>query len=136
MHPISLEALAAAKGHPPEFLAELGLKNTPRGVAIAYRDRDDSPPVEKLRTGLEASTSRWPAGTPLMPYGRHRRTLAIEQGYLILVEGESDCWALWRHGFPALGLPGAGTARCLNAADLAGLDRIYVHHEPDRGGRA
>lgn len=135
MYPVSLDALAKAKGHAPEFLTQVGVQDTPEGVRIAYRDRDDSPPVLKLRPGLPASTSRWPRGTPLLPYGRWRWMLALEKEYLVLVEGESDCWALWAHGFPALGLPGAGTAFCLDHDDVRGLDRIYVHQEPDAAGQ-
>jgi hypothetical protein len=31
---------------------------------------------------------------------------ARKEGYIVIVE-ESDCWALWFHGIPAMGIPGA-----------------------------
>jgi hypothetical protein len=78
--------------------------------------------------------SYWPAGRPLAAYGLWKVHEAHQAGFLILVEGESDCWALWHHGLPALGLPGCGTARTLTADTLSGVETVYVHREPDRGG--
>jgi len=52
----------------------------------------------------------------------------------VLVEGESDCWTLWYHQFPALGLPGAKMAGTLEESVLAGIDRLYMMQEPDAGG--
>ena len=40
--------------------------------------------------------------------------------YVVLVEGESDCHALWLHDLPALGLPGATNWR--DGRDLHLLD--------------
>jgi hypothetical protein len=54
---------------------------------------------------------------------------------VVLVEGESDCHALWFHGIPALGIPGAnGWKERRDAQHLAGVERIYVVIEPDQGG--
>ena len=36
---------------------------------------------------------------------------AHRAGYLVLVEGESDAWVLWRHDIPALGIPGSNSVR-------------------------
>src|SRR5262249_5418046 len=76
----------------------------------------------------------WPKGQPLAPYGLWKLDEARKAAFLLVVEGESDCWALWHHGLPALGLPGSGTARLLTSEMLVGLERVYVHREPDLGG--
>jgi len=75
-----------------------------------------------------------------VPYGLERLAEARAAGFVFLVEGESDCWALWRagsqapKGLPALGVPGATMAGCLRAEHLRGIDTIYVHQEPGAGG--
>jgi len=49
---------------------------------------------------------------------------------VLLVEGESDCWTLWFHGLPALGIPGKSTWRDAWADYLAGLG-VHLWQEPD-----
>ncbi len=51
-------------------------------------------------------------------------------GWLLLVEGESDCWTLWAHNLPALGIPGKSVWQHDWADYLAGLD-VYLWQEPD-----
>ena len=63
-------------------------------------------------------------------------TEARDAGFLVLVEGESDCWTLWYHKFPALGLPGAEMSSKLKQEYLEGIERLYVIKEPDNGGTA
>ena len=80
---------------------------------------------------------RWKAGDKPCLYGLDRLDLARERGYVVLVEGESDCHTLWCQGEPALGLPGAATWREeRDAPHLAGIPVVYVVVEPDRGGEA
>jgi hypothetical protein len=67
-------------------------------------------------------------------YGLERLEAARKAGYLILVEGESDCWTLWYHQFPALGLPGADMASKLEETYLAGIDKLYILREPGAAG--
>lgn len=134
---ITLEALAADKALPADFLRGLGLHDLPngRGVAIPYQDDAGNVVHVKRRTALKAKEgSRWPAKTPLMVYGRGRLEEARRAGYAVLPEGESDCWTLWHHGFPALGIPGAEAAGTLEPAHLDGIGRLYVIQEPDGGG--
>src|SRR5262249_19588816 len=78
--------------------------------------------------------SYWPKGKPLAAYGQWRLDRATKAGFVILVEGESDCWALWHHGLPALGLPGASTVKTLVREHVEVVQTIYVHREPDNGG--
>src|SRR5262249_25958779 len=88
----------------------------------------------KQRTALHAREgSYWPKGKPLAAYGSWRIDQAAKAGYLILVEGESDCWALWRHGMPALGIPGANAGKTLEREHMQGVFRVSVRREPDNG---
>lgn len=118
---VTVEALAAAKGLPAEFLKKLGLHNLPGGgVGIPYRDTSGAVVQVKRRTALVARDgSYWPKGAPLMAYGLERLATYNGEEPLHFGEGESDVWTLWLHGRPALGLPGAQSpARCLRAAHL------------------
>ncbi len=134
---ITLADLAAAKGLSVQYLAgEIGLHDLPGGgVGIPYHDEDGLKIAVKRRLALKAKDgSRWPANQALAAYGDWRLHEAHRQGRLVLVEGESDCWALWRHDFPALGLPGSNTAKTLAARHLANVPILYVHREPDTAG--
>lgn len=57
---------------------------------------------------------------------------------VVIVEGESDCHALWSHSVPAVGLPGAETWRHCREALLPLLAgrTVYVWEEPDAAGAA
>jgi hypothetical protein len=134
--PVSLEALARAKGLPAAFLRELHLQDLPGGgVAIPYLDVGGEEIAVKRRLSLVAGKgSYWPKGRSLAAYGEWLIGQANRAGYVILVEGESDAWVLWYHQFPALGIPGWGGTKVLNAEHLACVPKVFVHHEPDEGG--
>ena len=57
-------------------------------------------------------------------------------GYVVLVEGESDCHTLWHHGIEALGIPGAATWKDEWTGHLEGVEKVYAVVEPDQGGAA
>ena len=70
-----------------------------------------------------------------MAYGLWLLKLARDAKRLVLVEGESDCWTLWYHAIPALGIPGAAAvARTLEAQHLAGIDDLLIVEEANTGG--
>jgi hypothetical protein len=132
---ITVAMLAKAKRLPVPFLKELGLRDVASGVEIPYYGPTGEEIAAKRRAALKAADgSYWPRGLPLAAYGQWRLDAANKVGFLLLVEGESDCWTLWHHGLPALGLPGSGTAKTLLREHVEGVEKIYVHHEPDRGG--
>ncbi len=133
---LTLAILAEAKRLPVAFLRELGLSDLPgEGVAIPYFDETGNELASKKRTALKAGDGTyWPKDTPLYIYGENRLDRAQRAGFTILVEGESDCWTLWHHGLPALGIPGSGAAKVLEKRHLECLDKVYIHREPDRGG--
>src|SRR5579864_8847025 len=135
---LTLTDLAGAKKLPLDFLRGLGLDDLAggHGISIPYLDVAGELIATKRRTALKARDgSYWPKGKPLVPYGLWKLDAAHKESTLFLVEGESDCWALWFHGLPALGIPGANTAKCLPHEAIETLQSVYVHCEPDRGGQ-
>jgi hypothetical protein len=136
--PPTLLDLALEKQLPWQFLFNLGVMEHPSGgLHIPYHLADGSPaPRSRLRTALIAGVgSRWSKGKgKLVPYGLERLSDARKAGYLVLVEGESDCWTLWYQGFPVLGLPGAEMAGVLEESALEGVERLYIVQEPDAAG--
>src|SRR5260370_25615098 len=108
------------------------------GLHIPYYLPDGTPaPRSRVRTALTAREgSRWSKGEGrIVPYGLERLEEARQAGYLVLVEGESDCWTLWYQGFPALGLPGAEMASIVEESMLSGIDRLYIRSEERRVGK-
>jgi hypothetical protein len=134
---VDVASLAEAKHLPADFLRSLSVHDLPKGgVGITYSAADGETIAVKHRVALKATEgSYWPKGQPLAAYGSWRIEAANKAGLIILVEGESDCWALWFHGLPALGLPGSGTARTLEREHVEAVGTVYVHREPDEGGK-
>lgn len=136
-HTLSLLDLAQAKKIPWKFLCNLGLLEEARGLRIPYYALDGTPaPRYRIRTAPVAKDGSWwnKGAGEIIPYGLERLEEARQAGFLVLVEGESDCWTLWYHRFPALGLPGAEMAGKLQAEYLTGIERLYVVREPDAAG--
>ena len=135
--PVSVADLARDKGLPADFLRSLGLSDRSDGVLLPYRDLEGAAtPRMRLRHALSAKLgSRWlPGDGQILPYGLERLMDGREEGYLVLVEGESDCWTLWHHGFPALGIPGATMTGTIRADHLLGIGTLHYVREPDGGG--
>jgi len=134
---LTMEDLARHKLFPADFLRGLGVEDCERGVRINYLLEDGSrAPRQRIRSALKAGDgSYWERGqgSPV-PYGLWRLTDARKAGSLNVVEGESDCWTLWLHEFPALGLPGASMASNLELSQIVGIERLFVFCEPDHGG--
>lgn len=132
---LSLEELARCKRLPVDFLRSLGLSEDETGVRIAYHDSSGRPSAYKKRSRLKANEgSYWPKGRPLCAYGQHRLHEARKNGILFVVEGESDCWALWRHGLPAVGIPGAAATHTFIPQLIESVHTLYLHKEADTGG--
>jgi hypothetical protein len=137
----TLVAYAEAKRLPIEFLLSLGLRQISYqrapAISIPYFGVDSAEPAVRFRISLESKDRfRWRTGCKPRLYGLHRLAEAREAGYVVLVEGESDCHTLWYVGFPALGLPGAGNwNEPRDAALLDGITLVYLVVEPDGGGK-
>ena len=138
---LTLEEYARAKALPIDFLKSLGVTHATIGnkpaLRIPYYGAQGEEVSVRLRLALEGDRFRWETGTKICLYGQQRLADARRAGYVVLVEGESDCHTLWSHGIPALGIPGAGNWREeRDAGYLDGIETIYVIIEPDRGGQA
>ena len=135
---LDLVELAQEKQLPWKYLFHLGItEQRPGCLHIPYHLPDGTlAPRHRLRTALVAKEgSHWSKGQgEIVPYGLERLEEARKAGYLVLVEGESDCWTLWLHQFPALGLPGAEMVRTLKADYLAGIEKLYIMRETDAAG--
>ncbi|MGO9180777.1 MAG: hypothetical protein ACLQBX_10950 [Candidatus Limnocylindrales bacterium] len=129
---ITLATLAAAKKIPLEFLTLLGCSDAPGpSVRIPYHDVDGNVVAVRYRLALAGARFRWRKGDHVLPYGLERLGDARAAGWVLLVEGESDCWTAWSLGLPALGIPGKATWQSEWASYLADIPEIYLWQEPD-----
>src|SRR5215217_5828585 len=137
----TLEDYAAAKKLPVEFLHSLSLKDVTYMdqpvVRIPYPDEDGQEVAVRYRVSLNGKEKfRWRSSDRPCLYGLRLLDEACKAGYVVLVEGESDCHTLWYHEIPALGIPGATSWRNEWSSALEGIEKVYVMVEPDRGGEA
>jgi hypothetical protein len=128
---LTLVALATAKHLPVAFLRSLGC-STGRGPSVhtPYYDADRHVQSMRIRQALSGDRFRWRRGDHAMPYGLWRLHAARPAGWVLLVEGESDCWTAWYHGLPAIGIPGKATWQPDWAKHLTGLE-VVLWQEPD-----
>ena len=135
---LTLEQYAEHKRLPVEFLRSLGLVEVTYmdapAVRIPYRDPAGAEIAVRFRIAATGKDKfRWRSGDKAMLYGLDR----LQDGDVLLVEGESDSHTLWAAGFNALGLPGASNWReDRDARLLEGAENIYIIIEPDAGGAA
>lgn len=148
--PLTIKQLAEEKGLSLEFLREMGIyqgrwKGTPC-VMIPYflengemYHRKQTRLLKEIETEdgkkvIKKAIGRTGTGD-LIPYGLDRLKEAREIGHLFLMEGESDCWTLWAHDIPSVGIPGAGNTELLKLEYLEGINSIYAINEKDNGAK-
>src|SRR5579859_4740646 len=134
--------LAHAKCIPWQFLFNLGLQSDYRhhgysNVKVPYFLADGSQHTKiRVRKATEGEYKQcWDEHTPgeLIPYGLHKLDMAIQQGHLLIGEGESDGWACWYNNVPYLGIPGADMQKTLTHLNISLLPpKIYILLEPDQ----
>lgn len=132
---LTVAALAQAKKLPEPFLRDLGVSDLQRDgrplVRIPYRNAAGEVTAVRLRLALSGPDRfRWRAGDKASLYGLDRLQAAREAGFILIVEGESDCWTGWHRGIPSIGIPGKATWRSAWARHLEGL-RVFLWVEPD-----
>jgi hypothetical protein len=144
----TLDGYAASKNLPLEFLTSddvaledgtcyvraLG-KEIP-AVEIPYADRDGELLTNRYRIAVGGDDKfRWEKGSTTTLYGLHKLEEAEKAGYVLLVEGESDCHVAWYRGLPAVGVPGVDNWRDAWALHLDDIPKIFVVVEPDEAGK-
>lgn len=159
-HSLTLAQLAKKKRLPVDWLRDtLGLGNHASNqygdgahVTIPYYHADGSPARTRCRNAEKQWWSKrdWPyirrnpsrrelevidcdSAQEIIPYGVWRAQ--DQYGWCVIVEGESDCWAAWKHGVPCVGLPGAESVRPLRLEHVATFSKLYVFSEPDEAGQ-
>jgi hypothetical protein len=131
---LTLESLAAAKHLDRRFLLSLGIDEVRRSgapaIRIPYVGSDGR--VEGVRFRLALAGARrfcWRQGDRVAVYGLDRLPEVQAAGWVMLVEGETDCWTAWHYGLPALGVPGKATWKLAWREHLTGL-AAYLWQEP------
>lgn len=135
---LTLRVLAAAKRLPVEFLRGVGVSDGRwqghPAVRIGYRDARDREVTHQYRIALTGDRFRFPSGAKPIPYGIWRLATTNTPAWVFLVEGPSDCWTLWSHDIPAIGLPSASIWREEWTSYFEGVALIYAVDEGDQGG--
>lgn len=137
---LTLPQYATAKKLPLDFLQGLGVEETQGRygpyLVMPYRDESGRVLATRRRYSLQGKKRfAWQKGSRLIPYGLWRLPEMRRAGWVLLLEGESDCHTAWHYGLPALGVPGASAWKREWAVHLDGLS-VYVWQEPDNGGAA
>lgn len=135
---LTLEELAKAKGFQidgPTGLKAFGVAQAvQRGatvVRIPYMNLTGEVVAVRFRHSLNgAQRFTWRKGDKVLLYGLWRLREIKKVGWVLLVEGETDCWTCWLLGIPAFGLPGKSTWKEMWAELLKGLT-VYLWQEPD-----
>src|SRR5215208_4907042 len=112
----TLKDYSDIKKLPEGFLRGLGLRDVTYiekpAVRIPYPDEEGQEAAVRFRVSLDgAEMFRWRSGDKPFPYGLKLFGEAHRVGYVVLVEGESDCHTLWFHEILALGIPGVNNWR-------------------------
>src|SRR5215216_1342221 len=144
----TLEAYAASKNLLVEFLTSddvaledgscyvRALGREVPAVEIPYADQNGEQVATRYRISPGGDDKfRWERGSTTTLYGLHKLEEAHNAGYVLLVEGESDCHAAWYRGLPAIGVPGVDNWRDEWAEHLNGISKIFVVVEPDEAGK-
>jgi hypothetical protein len=142
---LTLADLAAAKMLSVDFLRDLPVRDAVdgQGVVIVYRLEDGSfAKRHHQRKYLSHEPDHWSfwSGSredgDIVLYGLWRLAEARAAGYIVITEGESDCWTCWLHGIPAVCVPGARMVRVLEPRHLDGISRVYIAQDEGEGGEA
>ena len=139
---LRLAEYAEAKKLPLTFLQSLGLSDITYlgfpAVRMPYLAENSTELAVRIRLTLTGEDRfRWKTGAKPCLYGLWRMQTVHQAGYIVIVEGESDCHTLWYHDIPAVGIPGASSWReDRDAVYFDDISTIYVIQEPDKGGEA
>ncbi|MFC2024026.1 hypothetical protein ACFLTJ_00375 [Chloroflexota bacterium] len=133
---VNLATLSESKHLPVDFLKSLGISdfkyNAQHSVKIPYYVEDGTERAIRFRlslTAVDGPRFKWRKGDHALPYGLNRLAMIRKTGWVLIVEGESDCWTCWYYNIPALGAPGKSIWPPAWGEYLRDLD-VYVWQEP------
>lgn len=132
---VNLDTLSKAKHIPADYLKGLGINdftyNRQPAVKIPYYGEDGTEIAVRFRLAITGDTRfKWRKGDHALPYGLNRLAMIRKDGWVLIVEGESDCWTCWLHGISALGAPGKGIWPIAWGEYLKGLE-VFIWQEPE-----
>jgi hypothetical protein len=132
---LTLGALAKAKHLPLDYLKSMGLSDRKRNgvssVSIPYVNEEGQEVAVRYRLAIDGNQKfAWRRGDKVPIYGLWRLQEIRDAGWVLLVEGESDCWTAWHCGLPALGIPGKTTWK-KEWGELVKDLQVYLWVEPD-----
>lgn len=130
---LTLDDLIAQKALSPEMPRQEGVTQSKYNgmpcVQVPYYSENGQCLAVRSRIALEGDRFRWRKGDKAVPYGLNHLEESRAAGFILVVEGETDCWTAWEYGIPCLGVPGKPIWRSEWAELLSGLD-VYVWQEP------
>lgn len=130
---LTLAEFAKLKGFTVDELAIFGVREGFDRIEVPYYD-ENNVVYSRMRTRAGDRGFAWtPGDEELIPYGVWV-PIPPTRGMVFVVEGESDCWALWLAGIPALGVPGATATSVLHARYFRDVDKVGVIQEPGEAG--
>jgi AAA domain len=135
--PATVAELAATKKLPPDYLLKQGCTDVAMPsphVDVPWRGPGGDVIAVQSRPGPRGQRFAFRSGDSAPMYGSDKLDKVRAAGWVLLVEGATDCWTAWRHGIPALGLPSMSTWRDEWAAQLASVD-VYWWQEDEAGAR-
>lgn len=104
-------------------------------LKMPYFNEENTTPIFRKRYGDKEFRWSWGSSGKLILYGDWKLPEFRENGWAILVEGESDTQTLWHLKISALGVPGAANFNARMVPKLQDL-KLYIHQEPDQGDQA
>jgi hypothetical protein len=131
---VTVAQIAEAKRLPVDFIQSLGITdfkyNSQPAIRIPYYREDGAEVGVRFRLAITGDNRfKWRKGDHALPYGLNKLATIREVGWVLIVEGESDCWVSWLHGIPAIGAPGKGIWPFDWTEYLKGLE-VFVWQEP------
>jgi len=132
---LTLAELSQAKKISMDLLQRWGVGETKRQgarmVRIPYMNQGGEVVGLRFRHSINgAQRFSCRKGDKVTLYGLWLLAEFLKQRWVLLVEGETDCWTCWKHNIPALGIPGKSTWRSEWAELIKDL-KVYLWQEPD-----
>lgn len=131
---LTVKELAKKKGFSPEYLDKYCTDRVNSGVKIHYKTKSGKLAARHRLRFRDNKTWTKSDHANILCYGIWKID-DYEEDYLILVEGESDCWTLWKHGIQAIGVPGNTLHKKLKKTYVDKFEEIVIWQEHGESGQ-